>query len=152
LRTPVCATKERDHFFYGAATPPSRRRGIALPSMSRESRHSSQSVRNLGVSLAFRRPFSRFAFSALRPLLADRRMMIGALFFVSAEDHLTSSRLEHAGDRRFDGLADHLAGVVHHNHRSVVEVRDALIEFLALLENENLHGFTRQIYRLESVR
>jgi hypothetical protein len=29
----VCATKERDHFLYGAATPPSRRRGIASPPM-----------------------------------------------------------------------------------------------------------------------
>src|SRR5262245_61491615 len=98
-------------------------------------------VRNLGVSLALRCSFSRFAFGPLRPLLADRRMMIGALFFVAAEDHLSGSRLEHAGDRRFDGLANHLAGVVHNYHRSVVEVRDALIEFLAFLENENLHGF-----------
>src|SRR5262245_17329493 len=104
------------------------------------------------MSLALWRSLSRLAFRTIRPLLAHRRMMIVALFFVPAEDHLSGGRLKHAGDRRFDSLADHLAGVVHHNHRSVIEVRDALIEFLAFLQNENLHGLTRQIDRLESVR
>src|SRR4249920_3058192 len=33
---PVCAFKERDHFLYGAATPPSRRRGIIVSPRGRQ--------------------------------------------------------------------------------------------------------------------
>src|SRR6185503_20946535 len=32
LRAPVCAAKERGHFLVGAGTPPSRRRGLSVPS------------------------------------------------------------------------------------------------------------------------
>ena len=33
LRAPSAPAKERGHLFYGAATPPSRRRGICVPNL-----------------------------------------------------------------------------------------------------------------------
>src|ERR1035441_3686085 len=53
-----------------------------------------------------------------------------------AEDHLAAGGLQHAGDGDLDRLADHLAGVIDHHHRSVVQVADALVELLALFENQ----------------
>ena len=60
-----------------------------------------------------------------------------AFFLVPAEDHFTSCRLQHAGNGRLYGLAYHLPGIVHNDHRAVIEVRDALIEFLKKFESEN---------------
>ena len=76
----------------------------------------------------------------------------GALFLVSAEDHLSGSRLQHAGDGRLDGLADHLARVVDNHHRAIVQISDALIEFLPLFQDEHLHRFAGQVNRLQRVR
>src|SRR2546428_57052 len=65
----------------------------------------------------------------------DRRGHAG--FDVASEDHLPRRRLQHAGDDDVDRLADHLARVVHHHHRAIVEIGDALVVLLAFLEDEN---------------
>src|SRR5262249_45863534 len=46
---------------------------------------------------------------------------------------------------------DHLAGIVDHDHRAVVEIRDTLVVFLALFEDEDFHDLARQDHWLERV-
>ena len=77
---------------------------------------------------------------------------LDTLFFVAAEDHLARRGLKHAGHRRLDGLADHLPRIVHDDHGSVVEIGNALVEFLAFFQDEHLHGLARQIHRLQRIR
>ena len=74
-----------------------------------------------------------------------------APLFVTSKDHLARRCLQHAGYRRVDRLSDHLSRVVDNDHRPVIQVSDALIEFLAFLQNEDLHRFARQINRLQRV-
>src|ERR1035438_1935640 len=52
---------------------------------------------------------------------------------VLAEYHFTGGSLQHARDRDVDGLRNHSPGVVDHYHRTVIQVGDALIVFLAFL-------------------
>ena len=80
-----------------------------------------------------------------------RRPAADAGLDVAAEDHLAGGRLQHAGDDDVDGLADHLARVVDDDHRPVVEIGDALVVFLAFLEDEHLHDLAGQDHRLERV-
>jgi hypothetical protein len=69
----------------------------------------------------------------------------------TAEDHLSRSGLQHARHHDVDGLADHLARVIHDDHGAVVEVGDALVVLLAFLQDEYLHQLARQDHRLERV-
>ena len=88
-----------------------------------------------------------------RTVFAWRMMRhFGAFFLVPAKDHLSRRRLQHAGDGRLDGLADHLARVVDDHHRTVVQISNTLIEFLSFFQDEYLHGFARQVHRLERIR
>jgi hypothetical protein len=83
-------------------------------------------------------------------LLSGLRSEIGV--DVTAEDHLAGRRLQHTGDDDVDGLADHLARIVHDHHRPIVEIGDALVVFLALLEDEDLHDLAGENNRFERVR
>ncbi len=75
----------------------------------------------------------------------------GALLLVPAKDHLSSRRLQHAGDGRLDGLANHLARVVDDHHRTVVQISTTLIEFLSFFQDEDIHGFARQVQGLAGI-
>src|SRR5437764_3129145 len=80
-------------------------------------------MRNFRLRLPFRCTFGpRIGMAVPFRTIFARWMMrhFGALFLVSAEDHLSGSRLQHAGDGRLDGLADHLARVVDNHHRAIV--------------------------------
>src|SRR5712664_601026 len=68
-----------------------------------------------------------------------------------SEDHLACRGLQNAGDRNVDGVRNHFFGVVHYHHGAVVEVGHALVEFLALFENEHSHDLARQYDRLHCV-
>ena len=74
-----------------------------------------------------------------------------APLFVTSKDHLARRCLQNAGYRRVDRLADHLSRIVDNDHRPVIQVGDALIEFLAFLQNEHLHRFTGQVNGLQRV-
>jgi hypothetical protein len=69
----------------------------------------------------------------------------------AAEDHLARGRLQHARYDDVDRLADHLACIVHDDHRAVVEVGDALVVLLAFLEDEHLHHLAGQHHGLQRV-
>ncbi len=99
-------------------------------------------------------PLGRTRLTVVRPFFPNRRRMMrgfAAFFLVPSEDHFARRRLEDARDGRFDGLADHLTGIIDHDHRAVIEIGDTLIEFLALFQDEHLHRFARQINRLERI-
>ena len=66
------------------------------------------------------------------------------IFVVAAEDHFAHGRLEDGGDGDVDVLADHAARVVDDDHRPVVEIGHALVLFLALLDDEDLHRLAGQ--------
>src|SRR5436190_5612513 len=74
-----------------------------------------------------------------------------APLFVATENHFACRSLQHAGHRAIHGLADHLACIVDNDHRAVIQIGNALIEFLAFFKNEDLHGFAGQIDRLQRV-
>ena len=51
----------------------------------------------------------------------------------SPENHFSGGRLQNAGDGDLGIFTDQFAGIVHDDHRSVIEIGDALIVFLAFL-------------------
>ena len=74
-----------------------------------------------------------------------------APLFVTSKDHLACRCLQNAGYRRVYRLSNHLSRIVDNDHCSVIQVSDALIEFLAFLQNEHLHRFPRQVNGLQRV-
>src|SRR5690242_4899139 len=52
-----------------------------------------------------------------------------------AENHFAGGGLQNRGDGNVDRFADHLSGIVDHHHGSVVQIGDALVVFLAFLED-----------------
>ena len=70
----------------------------------------------------------------------------------AAEDHLAGGRLQDARYGDVGVLADHAARVFHHDHRPVIEVGDALVVLLALLQDEDAHRLAGQHDGLEGVR
>ena len=68
-----------------------------------------------------------------------------------AEDHFSAGGLQDAGDGDVNGFADHFAGVIDDDHGAVVEVADALIELLALFEDEDDHVLAGEDDGLEGV-
>src|SRR5215204_4227698 len=79
------------------------------------------------------------------------RLRGGGRLDESSEDHLPGRGLQHARHDHVDGLADHLARIIHDDHRPVVEIGDALVVFLPFLEDEYLHDLARQHDRLERI-
>ena len=69
-----------------------------------------------------------------------------------AEDHFAGCSLEHAGDRDIDCLRDHPARVIDHHHRTVIQVSDSLIVFLALFKDKDAHRFAGEYNRLQRIR
>src|SRR5205823_11388044 len=65
------------------------------------------------------------------------------IFPQAAEYHLACSRLKDARDRDVGRLSDQSPGVVDDYHRAVVEIGDALVVFLAFLEDEYPHRLAR---------
>src|SRR4030095_5407321 len=63
----------------------------------------------------------------------------GGCVNIPPEDHLARSRLQYARDDNIDRLANGLSRVVDDDHRPVVQVRDALVVFLAFLQDKDLH-------------
>src|SRR4051812_20647745 len=57
-------------------------------------------------------------------------MLVMLLFPEAAEDHLTGSCLQHAGHGNVRSFPDQPASIIHHDHRSVIKIRHALIVFL----------------------
>src|SRR5579864_5336865 len=68
-----------------------------------------------------------------------------------AEDHFASGGLQHAGDSNIDRFGNHALGVIYHHHSTVIEVRHALVVFLALFEDEDAHGLAGEHDGLEGV-
>ena len=54
-----------------------------------------------------------------------------SIFPEPAKDHFARSRLQDAGDRDIGGFADLFTVIINDNHRSVIEIRNTLIVFLA---------------------
>src|SRR5258708_5398594 len=75
-----------------------------------------------------------------------------AVLAEAPEDHLTRSCLQDAGNRHVDVLSDHASRVVNNHHRPVVQVSNALVVFLTLLEHEDTHDLAGQHDRLQGVR
>ena len=73
-------------------------------------------------------------------------------FIPLAENHLSGGRLQNGSDRDVDRLANHLPRVVDHYHGAVVQIRHALVVFLAFFEDEHLHDLARQDDGFEGVR
>src|SRR5262249_14899171 len=91
-----------------------------------------------------------------RPLPFDAsprglRLRRHARLDIPTEDHLACGRLQHARHHDVDGLADHLARVVDHHHRAVVEIGHTLVVFLAFLQDEHLHDLAWQHDRLQRI-
>ena len=68
-----------------------------------------------------------------------------------AENHLTGGGLKDAGDGNVDSSRDHLLGVIHHHHRTVIQLSDSLVVLFAFLENDDAHRFARQNDGLEGI-
>src|ERR1044071_8552153 len=65
--------------------------------------------------------------------------VLAGLLPEAAEDHLAGRRLQHARHGDVGVAADEFPGVVHDDHRAVVEIRDALVILLAFLQDEDAH-------------
>src|SRR5207247_8795054 len=105
-------------------------------------------MRNFRLRLPFRCTFGpRIGMAVPFRTIFARWMMrhFGALFLVAAEDHLSGGRLQHAGDGRLAGLADHLARVVYNHHRAIVQLSDALTQILPLFQDEYLPRLARPV-------
>src|ERR1035441_3161007 len=76
---------------------------------------------------------------------------VGGALIPFAEDHFARRRLQHGCDRNVDGLANHLAGVVDDHHGAVIQIGDALVVFLAFLQDEDAHGFAGEHDRLQRI-
>ena len=78
-------------------------------------------------------------------------MPAGGALIPFAEDHFSGGGLEDGGDRDVDGLADHLARIVDHDHGSVIEVGDSLVVLFAFFQDEDPHNFAGEDDGLEGV-
>src|SRR5581483_3525146 len=68
-----------------------------------------------------------------------------------AEDHLPSRRLQNRRNGDVYSFADHLACIVDHYHRAVVEIRDSLVVLFAFLQDEDPHALAGQHDRFERI-
>src|SRR3990167_8685049 len=66
------------------------------------------------------------------------------LFLQAGKDHATGLRLQDAGDHHGHGQPDEPLGVVHDDHRSVVQVGHALPGFLPFLQHKDPELLARQ--------
>src|SRR4029450_13915209 len=64
--------------------------------------------------------------------------------FNPPEGHLTRRGLQHTGHDHVDIFTDQSARVINHHHRAVVQIGHALIVFLTLFEDEDLHDLAGQ--------
>src|SRR6516225_3413440 len=71
---------------------------------------------------------------------------------VATKNHLASRRLQHAGHNHVNGLADHLPCIINHDHRAVIQIRNALVVLFAFLQDEYLEDFAGQHDRLQGIR
>ena len=69
----------------------------------------------------------------------------------TAKNHFTGGGLQNAGHGNIDGPRDHLLGVVHHHHGSVVQIRDTLVVLLAFFQNKDAHGLAGEYHGLQRV-
>src|SRR5262245_2594503 len=63
---------------------------------------------------------------------------------VTSKDHFPRGGLQDACDGDLNGLGDQLSGVIDNDHGAVVEIRDSLIELLALFQDEDFHSLAGQ--------
>src|ERR1700687_1364953 len=88
-----------------------------------------------------------------RCLYRHRRLTrVSGAFVPLAENHFSSSRLQHRRNRDVDRLANHFPSVVHHDHGAVIQIGDALVVFLAFLQNEDAHSLAREHNGLQGIR
>src|SRR5258708_17729153 len=73
-------------------------------------------------------------------LFAGRNGSFGD-FIEAAEDHFAGRSLVDGGDQDVHGFVDEAASAVDHDHGAVLEVGDALIDFLAFAKDEDAHAF-----------
>src|SRR5213078_2148064 len=59
----------------------------------------------------------------------------------SSENHAAGRRLQDAGDRDGNFLADVLPTLLDHDHRAVVEIADSLADLIARLDDPHWHRF-----------
>src|SRR5207248_10123674 len=86
--------------------------------------------------------------------IADRPRSVGSRrrsLVPLAEYHLSCRGLKHRGDGDIDIFADHLSRIVNHDHGAIIEVSDALVVFLAFLQNENFHRLAGKNDRFQGV-
>src|ERR1051325_3257271 len=101
-----------------------------------------------------RRSVTRITHLAPRSAIRAMNIAVSAVFRFfpeTAEDHLTGSGLQHAGDCDIGVLADQPARIINHHHRSIIEIGHALIVFLAFLQDENPHRLAWEYDRLERI-
>src|SRR5215470_11609201 len=96
-------------------------------------------------------PLTPSTYRSLTPVLLVYRLRHPLAVIVLAEDHSPGGSLQDAGHGDVDGLGDHLARVVHNHHGTVVQVGDALVVLLALLQDEDAHRLAWQDNGLEGV-
>src|SRR5579863_2740778 len=73
-------------------------------------------------------------------LFAGRNGNFGA-FFNAAENHFACGCLVDGSDQDVHGFVDEAASAIDHDHGAVLEVGNALIDFLAFAQNEDAHSF-----------
>src|SRR6266576_3577280 len=78
-------------------------------------------------------------------------MACGGALIPLAENHLAGSRLQYRSDGDIYRLANHLARVVDHHHRAVIQIGNALVVLFSLFQDEHPHRLARQHDRLQRV-
>src|SRR6266478_6122313 len=71
-------------------------------------------------------------------LSQHRRRLFHALFH-AAKNHLARRRLMHGSHNHVHTLVNHPPPAIHHDHRAVIQIRHALVLFLAFAKNQNTH-------------
>src|SRR5512134_1105181 len=106
----------------------------------------------LGTEPPMRSPRPAAGTSATTRLATcDLQLLSLGLFLQAGEDHAAGCGLEHAGDHHIDVLADIAPGIVHDDHRAVVEVGHALARFLSFFQHEDTDGFAGQHDRTQGI-
>src|SRR5882762_10473381 len=87
-----------------------------------------------------------------RGSLPQRRRRLLRPFLQAAKDHFSCRGLMNGRNNDVDTLVDHPAPAIHHDHRAVIQIRNALVCFLAFTKNQNPHGLSGKHGRLQRLR
>src|SRR5882762_3078775 len=87
-----------------------------------------------------------------RGSLPQRRRRLLRPFLQAAKDHFACRGLMNGRNNDIDTLVDHPAPAIHHDHRAIIQIRHALVCFLAFTKNQNPHGLAGEHGRLQRLR